>query len=154
MDDVYDLKFHPHLKYLLLSASKDCSIRLWNTTTYCQIAIFSGVDGHFGGVNCVDWHASGELFVSGGMDYCVKVWKISPEVTARIEQSQKWTAESKKFPLHVCLAQFSTNKVHNSYVDCVKFHGNMILSKSVYEGMFYWIPNVRHQPVPSINTIG
>ena len=111
MDDIYDLKFHPQLKYLLLSASKDCSIRLWNIATYCQLAIYAGVDGHLGGVNCIDWHRSGELFASGGMDYCVKIWKITPEVSEHIKKSMSWTPENKKFPVNVCLAVFSTNKV-------------------------------------------
>lgn len=111
MDDIYDISFNPLKHNLLLSASKDCSIRLWNISTYCQLAIFAGVDGHFGGVNCIDWHPSGNLFVSGGMDYCVKIWKLTPEVNARIEESMKWTSETKKNPLYVCVATFSTNKV-------------------------------------------
>ena len=111
MDDVYDLKFHPQLSYLLLSASKDCSIRLWNILVPCQIAIYAGVDGHFGGVNCIDWHPSGELFASGGMDYCVKIWKITKEVAAHIEKSHKWSVETKQFPLYVCLSTFSSSKV-------------------------------------------
>ncbi len=116
MDDIYDLKFHPQLRNLLLSASKDCSIRLWNVSVPCQLAIYAGVDGHFGGVNCIDWHASGELFASGGMDYCVKIWKITEEVAGQIEKSQKWTAETKQFPLYVCLAVFSSNKVSASII--------------------------------------
>ena len=147
MDDIYDLRFHPFIKCLLLSASKDCSIRLWNIDNSAQLAIYAGVDAHFGGVNCIDWHGSGELFASGGMDYCVKIWKITPEVNDHIKQSMTWTSENKKFPLHVCLATFSTSKVHNSYVDCVKFYGNMLLSKSVYEGVYFWIPNIKHSPV-------
>ena len=147
MDDIYDLKFHPILKFILLSASKDCSIRLWNTDNGEQIAIYTGVDGHTGGVNCIDWHDDGELFISGGMDYSVKIWKITPEVKDQINESMKYKEPNKKFPLYVCLAAFSTCKVHNSYVDCVKFHGNLLLSKSVYEGISLWLPNMKHSPV-------
>jgi len=147
MNDIHDLKFHPTIKCILLSASKDCSIRLWNVDNGIQLAIYAGVDGHFGGVNCIDWHSDGGLFVSGGIDSCVKIWKITPEVSDHIEKSLQPSNKVKKFPLHVCLATFSTNKLHNSYVDCVKFSGNLILSKSVYDGVFLWIPNTKHSPV-------
>lgn len=147
MDEVYDLKFHPFIKCLLLSASKDCSIRLWNIESKTQVAIYAGVDAHFGGVNCIDWHSSGEIFASGGMDYCVKLWKITPEVNEHIKQSMTWTPETKKFPKTVCLATFSTSKVHKSYVDCVKFYGNLLITKSVYEGIYLWLPNIKHSPV-------
>lgn len=147
MNDIHDLKFHPSAKCILLSASKDCSIRLWNVDKGFQLGIYAGVDGHFGGVNCVDWHDSGELFASGGIDYCVKIWKVTPQVRKRMHESSLWTSKTKKFPLHICLAAFSTNKLHNSYVDCVKFYGNLLLSKSVYDGIYLWLPNMRHSPV-------
>lgn len=149
MNAIHDLKFHPVIKCLLLSASKDCSIRLWNVDKGMQLAIYAGVDGHFGGVNYIDWHSDGKLFVSGGIDSCIKIWKITPEVNSHINESLKASTETKKLPLHVCLAVFSTNKLHNSYVDCVKFVGNLILSKSVYDGVFLWLPNTKHSPVTS-----
>ena len=61
-NEIYDLKFHPKEIYLLLSASKDTSIRLWNMLTQTQICIFGGPLGHQAEVLSLSWHESGEYF--------------------------------------------------------------------------------------------
>ncbi|KAL0707013.1 hypothetical protein Bca4012_073439 [Brassica carinata] len=45
-DSVSEIKTHPMIPQLVLSASKDGSVRLWNVETVICILIFSGTGGH------------------------------------------------------------------------------------------------------------
>lgn len=65
---VNDMKRVPTDFRLLLTASKDESIRLWNTETKVCIAIFAGEQGHRDEVLSVDCHPLGNCFASSGMD--------------------------------------------------------------------------------------
>ena len=91
-NDVTDLKFSPMDDFLLLSASKDESIRLWNIQSQqryggggggVNLAIFAGHVGHRGQVLSIAWHDSGKQFVSGGMDNMIKLWNIGDMITTK-----------------------------------------------------------------------
>ncbi|KAI2493847.1 hypothetical protein MHU86_20686 [Fragilaria crotonensis] len=75
-DDIYDLRFSPTDEWILLSASKDESLRMWNVKTSTCVAIFAGHEGHRDCVLSVAWHSHGHQFASGGMDTTVKLWAV------------------------------------------------------------------------------
>lgn len=41
---------------------------------------------------------------------------------------------------------FATYKVHLNYVDCVQMLGDMVLSKSTYNSIVLWMPNIPDSP--------
>jgi len=161
-DEIYDMKFSPTIddkgsEWLLLTASKDESLRLWNVQSATCVAIFAGHDAHRDAVLTCGWHPLGKRFCSGGMDNSVKVWSLeSDEMMHAIEESwktqpitKKDTATSAPRPqstykvfktLYEQTPIFSTSKVHLDYCDCVQFVGNLVLSKSINDVVILWKP--------------
>lgn len=143
-NSINDLCFHPVDAALLLTASKDESIRLWNTRTAVCVAIFAGDRGHRDEVLSVDAHVQGGAFCSSGMDNTVKVWRLdTPKVQAAVKNSHvdpappdaPFKTVSEQFPL------FSTAKVHSNYVDCARWTGSLIVSKSTANKLVQWTPD-------------
>lgn len=152
---VNDLKVHPRDPALIVTASKDESLRMWNLRTGAPIAMFAGLKGHRGEVLSVDFDRCGNRFASCGIDNSVRVWSITAdeEVVKAILESHKaadlgdndkymYTENGSKQVLRVPISQFPgfvTRKVHKHYVDCVKWVGDdMILSKSVHNRVYLW----------------
>ena len=148
-NDVNQLKPCPNNEWLLLSASKDESIRLWNLRRAVCVAIFSGHHGHKSGVLSIDWHASGQHFVSGGMDNTIKMWRVNGDaIKTAIERSEKiypngwgdasdegFDPVSEQFPFYS-----STNKVHTNYigelVECLHIRNACSSSLTIVQTVF------------------
>ena len=161
-DEIYHMKFCPTTddmgsKWLLLTASKDESLRLWNVQSATCIAIFAGHDAHRDAVLTCGWHPLGNRFVSGGMDNSVKIWSLeSDEMMNAIKESwrtqpitKRDTATTASRPqsthkvfktLYEQTPIFSTSKVHLDYCDCVQFVGDLVLSKSINDVIILWKP--------------
>lgn len=139
---VNELRVHPLDLNVLLSASKDMSLRVWNAASGLCVAIFAGEGGHRDEVLSADWHPDGEALVSSGMDHSVMTWALGPDVKRAMRDAY---LPSSSRPLHrpfrPALVQFpasSSNRVHGNYVDHVRFLGDAVLSKSTDEKVVLW----------------
>ena len=138
-NDLTDLKFSPANEWLLLSSSKDESIRLWNLQRGVNVAVFTGHNGHRGQVLSVSWHLSGTKFASCGMDNTIKLWKVFDNNNGSSSENKKHgpvemalrkslnvlpygcckeeVCETSKFDtIFQQFPYFSTNKAHTNYV--------------------------------------
>lgn len=161
-DEIYDIKRCPTNEWILISASNDETIRLWNLKHPSQIAIFAGHQGHREAVLSVDWHPLGEYFVSSGMDGTIKLWSVQNE---KIKKAIKASFEP---PLgngrgntyfdtvYHQLPFWTTSKLHTDYVDCVAFVGDLILSKSTTNVISLWkpmLPQEKHSRIISSTSL-
>ncbi|OEL26738.1 Polycomb group protein FIE2 [Dichanthelium oligosanthes] len=105
---INEIRTHALKPSLIISASKDESVRLWNIHTGICILIFAGVGGHrnevlrvVGGACSLllwDFHPSDiERFASCGMDNTVKIWSMK-EFGLYVDKSYSWTDLPSKFP--------------------------------------------------------
>ncbi|CAM6102314.1 unnamed protein product [Calypogeia fissa] len=139
-DSVNELRTQALKPCLVISASKDESIRLWNVTTNVCILIMAGAGGHRNEVLSVDFHPSDmHQIASCGMDNTIKLWNIK-DFWVWVEKSFTWTESPSKFPTKYVQFPVFNALVHSNYVDCTRWLGDFILSKSVDNEIVVWEP--------------
>ena len=142
-DSINELKLHPQDSNLLLSASKDNSLRLWNLSTRRCVVIFGGLQGHRDEVLSCDFDLQAKYILSCGMDHSIKMWSLEAEGVEKTIQLSYSYKDTKPFPvLNQHFPIFSTRSIHRNYVDCVRWFGNFVLSKSCENKIFCWKPNL------------
>ncbi|GAB5356854.1 hypothetical protein AAMO2058_000324300 [Amorphochlora amoebiformis] len=166
---VHDLKIHPKNPSILLSTSGDCSARIWDLSTGNCLLQFSGQNGHKNQVLSGDFHLDGMRIVTGSMDNTVKIWDLTPyndlltnpcspgkkpenstnpsknkepKIRSGGEDGErKDTKTFYKTPRQIHYPNFSTQRVHRNYVDCVMFFSDWVLSKSTENEIVLWKPH-------------
>ena len=136
-NQVYQLEFHPKNPHILLSAGKDCTVRLWNFKIPELLCIFGGPYSFESDVLCIDWHKSGDYFVGAGVDTVVRIYQIDEIIKQSIEKSLK---KEKVKTLLKSLPYYKCGTIHEGLIDCVKYNNKFIISKSTDGLIKEWLP--------------
>ncbi|WVZ95193.1 hypothetical protein U9M48_040989 [Paspalum notatum var. saurae] len=142
---IHEIKTQALKPSLIISASKDESVRLWNVHTGICILIFTGAGGHRNDVLSVDFHPSDiKCFASCGMDNTVRIWSMK-EFWLYVDKSYSWTDHPSKFPTKYVQFPILVAAVHNDFVDCTRWLGDFIISKSVENEIQLWEPKPKER---------
>ena len=132
-NDINDLKFlikHPNI---LLSASSDSTVRIWDVKIKKLLCIYGGPFSHPSHVLTLDFHLSEQFIASAGFDQVVMFWDID-FVLKKHESNENF----KKCILKT--KPFFETYIHENYIDTVKFFGDLVLSKSTNGVILLWKP--------------
>lgn len=88
------------------------------------------------------FHDNGRYLLSGGMDHIVNL--VSAHLIVRLglmlTTLAQWTlpdlpdvSTGSDKPIQIIYPHFSSSIVHSNYIDCIAFHGDLILSKAAKE---------------------
>ncbi|RCH87616.1 hypothetical protein CU097_008960 [Rhizopus azygosporus] len=119
---ILDLQSHPQNDNIILSTSKDGTLRLWDIDASACLAIFE-CDAT---ASC--FHPSGTKFITGNSRGELREWEI-PTATGMEDEPITITKKHSRL----------LKKMHgDNYIDCIRFANNNVLSKSINGKLEYW----------------
>ncbi|RMZ80027.1 hypothetical protein DV738_g2990, partial [Chaetothyriales sp. CBS 135597] len=140
--NINDLAVHPLYPWIIASASQDTSIRVWDLRRSAarhespSIIICGHGHGHLQSILTVAWHDSGRYLISGGHDNRICVWTLpdlAPDSSFWEEISPQQRQRTSEEIRIIHFPHLITSAVHSSFVDCVRFYNDRVLSKSSEE---------------------
>nr|AAS82595.1 fertilization-independent endosperm protein [Sorghum bicolor] len=135
---IHEIRTHASKHSLIISASKDESVRLWNVHTGVCILIFAGVGGHRHDVLSVFANSNKcQVNLPKPLEMLLGRHK---EFWVYVEKSYSWTDNPSKFPTRHIQFPVLSAAVHSEFVDCTRWLGDLILSKSVENEILLWEP--------------
>ncbi|KAI3986594.1 hypothetical protein MKX01_014132 [Papaver californicum] len=124
-DSINEIRTQALKPSLVVSASKDESVRLWNVHTGICILIFAGAGGHRNEVLSVVFHPSDIYRIAS----CGMITPLRYEFWTYVEKSFTWTDLPSKFPTKYVQFRVFMASIHTNYVDCTRWLGDFVLSK-------------------------
>ncbi|KAJ3299411.1 hypothetical protein HK104_009013 [Borealophlyctis nickersoniae] len=130
--DVVDLQAHPTDRNLLLSLSKDRTVRIWHVGAGRCLAVYETK------ATAACLHPYGTTFATACADGSVHDWEI-PEDMLHLSTSEANDMAEERVTEGIKIA--AASKLHaGSTIDCMRFVGTNVLSKSVNGKILLWNP--------------
>lgn len=157
---INELQFHPIHRELLTTASKDRTLHTWDIVSEVQVFHMGGIHGHQDEVLSCDFSKDGAYLATAGMDHAVIVWEFSSErskLAIKAASVFDMRHSLKRFPTVHITPVFSTRDVHSNYIDCIRWLGDFLVSKSCEDEIKCWEPDLSRpeeiHPSPPIKTM-
>lgn len=122
------------------------------------VCIFGGSEGHRSEILHGDVDMSGQFLLSCGMDHTIKIWKLDDtRLIQSIAKSRKYIHHENELVFDTFLQHFpdfSSNKIHGNYIDCGRWFGRLVFSKSCEGYLVLWKPGSLNSPLTPQFKIG
>lgn len=125
--EVNDLAVSPLDPTILASASGDHTVRIWTLQpeyNHQPCMLMCAGEGHKQALLTLAFHQKGRYLLTGGVDNAICLW-VLPSLPNALSGTDK--------PTMLHFPHFRSASIHTSFVDCVAFHNDLIISKCARE---------------------